>query len=130
MKVFGISIFVRNMEEMVKFYKEVLHMDSNWDGGSFAEFLMENDFHFMLYERKAFEELISQVPDYPAEINGTMEAALDVPKYSDVDNEFEQIIKIGGKPVLEPTNTPWGQRTCYVADPEGNLIEIASLGKD
>ena len=22
---------------------------------------------------------------------------------------------------------PWGQRTCYIADPEGNLIEIGSF---
>jgi catechol 2,3-dioxygenase-like lactoylglutathione lyase family enzyme len=24
---------------------------------------------------------------------------------------------------------PWGQRTCYVADPDGNLIEIGSFSK-
>ncbi|MEG0494612.1 MAG: glyoxalase, partial [Clostridia bacterium] len=23
----------------------------------------------------------------------------------------------------------WGQRTCYIADPEGNLIEIGSFTK-
>jgi len=28
---------------------------------------------------------------------------------------------------LEPTIEPWGQRTCYIADPEGNLIEIGSF---
>jgi catechol 2,3-dioxygenase-like lactoylglutathione lyase family enzyme len=25
------------------------------------------------------------------------------------------------------TTEPWGQRTCYVADPDGNLIEIVSF---
>ena len=35
----------------------------------------------------------------------------------------------GATPVLEPENEPWGQRTCYVADPEGNLIEIGSWNK-
>ncbi|MBA8791908.1 catechol 2,3-dioxygenase-like lactoylglutathione lyase family enzyme [Clostridium saccharobutylicum] len=28
---------------------------------------------------------------------------------------------------MEPTTEPWGQRTCYIADPEGNLIEIGSF---
>lgn len=28
------------------------------------------------------------------------------------------------KEVLEPELEPWGQRTCYIADPEGNLIEM------
>ena len=31
--------------------------------------------------------------------------------------------------VLEPELEPWGQRTCYIADPEGNLIEIGSWNK-
>ena len=31
--------------------------------------------------------------------------------------------------VLEPELEPWGQRTCYIADPEGNLIEIGSWKK-
>ena len=31
------------------------------------------------------------------------------------------------KSVLPPTTEPWGQRTCYVADPDGNLIEIGSF---
>ena len=32
-------------------------------------------------------------------------------------------------PVLEPELESWGQRTCYIADPEGNLIEIGSWNK-
>ena len=42
-------------------------------------------------------------------------------------------VLIGGKDtstsVLEPELEPWGQRTCYIADPEGNLIEIGSWNK-
>lgn len=42
-------------------------------------------------------------------------------------------VLIGGKDtstsVLEPELEPWGQRTCYIADPEGNLIEIGSWYK-
>jgi catechol 2,3-dioxygenase-like lactoylglutathione lyase family enzyme len=29
--------------------------------------------------------------------------------------------------VMPPTTEEWGQRTCYIADPEGNLIEIGSF---
>lgn len=35
----------------------------------------------------------------------------------------------GTRSVLEPTTEPWGQRTCYIAGPEGNLIEIGSFNK-
>lgn len=30
---------------------------------------------------------------------------------------------------MKPTTEPCGQRTCYIADPEGNLIEIGSFNK-
>jgi uncharacterized glyoxalase superfamily protein PhnB len=46
-----------------------------------------------------------------------------------VDLEYENAISKGATPVLEPTTEPWGQRTCYIADPEGNLIEIGSWNK-
>lgn len=44
-----------------------------------------------------------------------------------MDKEYEQAISKGAVSVLEPTTEPWEQRTCYIADPEGNLIEIGSF---
>lgn len=43
--------------------------------------------------------------------------------------EYTRIIAQGGHPVLEPTTEPWGQRTCYIAEPEGNLVEIGSFNR-
>lgn len=39
---------------------------------------------------------------------------------------IREVISKGATSVLEPSTEPWGQRTCYIADPEGNLIEIGS----
>lgn len=50
--------------------------------------------------------------------------------YAAVDKAFREVTEAGAKPVMEPTTEPWGQRTCYVADPEGNLIEIGSFVKE
>ena len=46
-----------------------------------------------------------------------------------VDEAFDHAVKNGAEPVLAPETEPWGQRTCYIADPEGNLIEIGSWNK-
>ena len=43
--------------------------------------------------------------------------------------EIREAVENGATPVLEPEPEPWGQRTCYIADPEGNLIEIGSWNK-
>lgn len=47
----------------------------------------------------------------------------------EVDMAYNNAIKNGATSVLEPELEPWGQRTCYIADPEGNLIEIGSWNK-
>ena len=81
-----------------------------------------------LFRKSDFEKMTSQKYAYCKGVNGHFEIALYVDTFEEVDNEYARIIAQGGYPVMEPTTEPWGQRTCYVADPEGNLIEIASFG--
>lgn len=52
---------------------------------------------------------------------------MSVENYAAVDSAFQEVVSKGAVPVLEPETEEWGQRTCYVADPEGNLIEICSF---
>ena len=54
---------------------------------------------------------------------------LYVDTFDEVDEAFKNAVENGATPVLEPELEPWGQRTCYIADPEGNLIEIGSWNK-
>jgi len=68
--------------------------------------------------------------EYVQDICGHFEIALSVKTFADVDNEFEKVTNLGAKAILFPENEPWGQRTCYIADPEGNLIEIGSFNKE
>jgi len=50
-----------------------------------------------------------------------------LPHFEDVDREFDRVVKAGAKPVMEPKDMPWGQRSAIVADPDGNFIEIGSF---
>lgn len=67
--------------------------------------------------------------DYVKGLNGHFELALYVDSFSEVDTTYRYAVENGAVPVMEPTTEPWGQRTCYIADPEGNLIEIGSWDK-
>ena len=62
-------------------------------------------------------------------MNGHFEIALYVDTFEEVDAAYKKAIEGGAASVLEPEDEPWGQRTCYIADPEGNLIEIGSWNK-
>lgn len=127
MKLDGFGLFVDNMKKMVSFYKDVLGFEIQWKEGDSNVYLMKDGTLFMMYGRNDFEKMTSRKYAYINGFNGHFEIALSVPTFSDVDKEFERVVSLGAKPVLYPENEPWGQRTCYIADPEGNLIEIGSF---
>lgn len=80
-----------------------------------------------MYGRKDFESMTSRKYEYVKGLNGHYEIAMSVNDYEEVDKAFNRAVKMGAKPVLNPETEEWGQRTCYIADPEGNLIEIGSF---
>jgi lactoylglutathione lyase len=127
MKLDGFGIFVKDMETMVAFYKDVLGFEIQWKQGEANVYLIRDNTLFMLYGRDDFEKMTSRKYKYISGLNGHYEIALSVPTFADVDKEFERVVSSGAAPVLEPELEPWGQRTCYIADPEGNLIEIGSF---
>lgn len=127
MKLDGFGIFVHDMDKMVAFYKDVLGFDIKYKKGEKNVYLIKDGVLFMMYGRNDFQRMTHRGYLYPAAENGTFEISLSVPAFGDVDREFDAVTAKGAKPILRPENEPWGQRTCYVADPEGNLIEISSF---
>ena len=129
MKLDGFGLFVDDMPAMVRFYRDVLGFEITEGENAENVYLIKDGTLFMLYERKNFENMTSRKYEYLKSLNGHFEIALYVDTFEEVDKEYARIIVQGGRPVLEPTTEPWGQRTCYIADPEGNLIEIGSFNR-
>ena len=129
MKLDGFGIFVKDMTTMVCFYRDVLGFEIKEDENTSNVFLEKDGTLFLLYRRTDFEKMVKKSFDYARGVNGHYEIALSVENYEEVDSTFESVISKGATPILEPTTEPWGQRTCYIADPEGNLIEIGSFNK-
>lgn len=122
-----IGLFTKNNKTMVDFYTQAFGFTTTWDGIQPNVEMFLGDMRIILFPRSAFEQMTAQRFHYSQGLNGTMEISLDVPTFSEVDKEYENALSYGAKSVLEPTTEPWGQRTCYVADPDGNLIEISSF---
>ena len=45
---------------------------------------------------------------------------------ADVDGVYERALGQGATMVLPPADQPWGQRGCYVRDPDGHVPKICS----
>ena len=129
MKLDGFGLFVNDMGAMIRFYRDVLGFEIKESEDTSNVYLIKDGTLFLLYGRKDFESMTSRKYEYLKGINGHFEIALYVDTFDAVDREFEKVVAKGATPVLEPTTEPWGQRTCYVADPEGNLIEIGSFNR-
>ena len=150
-----VGLFTNNNKATVDFYTKTFGFTTSWDGVQpNVEMFLGNN-RIILFPRSAFEQMVSKKFWYPEgvkaaseqeqskaclssaereqarpEVNGTMELSFDVPTFADVDKEYQNALNNGAKSVLPPTTEPWGQRTCYVADPDGNLIEIGSFVKE
>ena len=129
MKLDGVGLFVNDMATMIRFYRDVLGFEIKEGENAVNVYLIKNGTLFMLYERKNFEKMTNRKYEYLKGLNGHFEIALYVDTFEEVDSEYAKAVEKGAQSVLEPTTEPWGQRTCYISDPEGNLIEIGSFNK-
>lgn len=129
MRLDGFGIFVKDMGKMIHFYRDVLGFEIKEDENTSNVYLIKDETLFLLYGREDFEKMTSKKYQYVKGLNGHYEIAHYVDTFEEVDKEFEKAVAAGAEPVLAPENEPWGQRTCYIADPEGNLIEIGSFNK-
>lgn len=130
MKLEGFGIFVKDMATMIRFYRDVLGFEIKEDENTSNVYLVKDGTLFLLYRRTDFEKMTNRTFNYAVKINGHFEIALGVDNYEAVDLKYKEVVSKGAIPVMEPTTEPWGQRTCYISDPEGNLIEIGSFNKE
>jgi len=126
----GFGLFVEDMASMIRFYRDVMGFAITEPENAVNVYLKKDGVLFMLYERKNFEKMTGHAYEYLKGFNGHYEIALKVDSFDEVDQIFAEVTARGAKPVMAPETMPWGQRTCYIADPEGNLIEIGSFGSN
>ena len=127
MKLEGFGIFVENMGAMVRFYRDALGFEIREEDEAENVYLVKDGVLFLLYRRRDFENMTGRPYAYSRGLSGHFEVALGVENHAAVDRAYAAVVRAGGRSVMPPTTEPWGQRTCYVADPEGNLIEIAAF---
>jgi catechol 2,3-dioxygenase-like lactoylglutathione lyase family enzyme len=125
----GFGIFVKDMGKMVRFYRDVLGFEIKEEDETTNVFLEKDGTLFLLYRRTDFEQMTGRGFSYADGINGHYEIALSVENYAAVDQAYQDVLSKGAVSVMPPKTEPWGQRTCYISDPEGNLIEIGSFVK-
>lgn len=128
-KLEGFGIMVKDMKTMVNFYHDVLGFDIEYQEGMKNVYLKKDGVLFMMYGWNDFESMTSQKYQHVEGLVGHYEIALAVENFAAVDAAFHETVAKGAKPILPPSLMEWGQKICYIADPEGNMIEIGSFSE-
>ena len=129
MRLDGYGLFVRDMGRMIRFYRDVLGFEIKEAEDADNVYLVKDGTLVLLYGRKDFEKMTGKKFEYLKGVNAHAEMALYVDTFEEVDKEYDNALENGATSILPPTLEPWGQRTCFIADPEGNIIEIGSWNK-
>jgi hypothetical protein len=129
-----VTIGARDLPILRSFYRglgwpEVAGSDDRWVGLLLGGVLLAL---YPLAELSAEAAPDHAAPDHAAPDRASVPAgwsgitlACNVDSAEQVDAVFAAALAAGATPIAEPVDRPWGGRSGYIADPEGNRWEIA-----
>ena len=116
-------LITANVDRLVQFYEPILGLKPHRSGKDYAEFHTGAGV-LAVYSAAAQEKYIS----------GSVEAAKNRSvilefRVSDVDKEYRRLQSLVKTWVKPPTTQPWGTRSIYFRDPDGNLVDFYTQAK-
>jgi catechol 2,3-dioxygenase-like lactoylglutathione lyase family enzyme len=109
-----------DVRRLVEFYEPILNRKANWSGQDYAEFPTRAGV-LAIFSAAAQEKYIPGSAE-PATNRGVI---LEF-KVADVDAEYRRLQPLVKTWVKPPTTPPWGTRSVYLRDPDGNLVDFYS----
>lgn len=121
-----VILLVDDLDRSVAFYTQVLGLRLGHRSGDYAQ-LDTGTTRLGLYTRTAMAQVVGFPLHKPHPEAPGCELGFKVP---DVDAAFAELTARGAAAATPPTSRSWGQRTAYVRDPDGHLIELVQdVGK-
>lgn len=124
-KIALISIVTQNLPELYQFYREVLGFAVKLKLDNYIEFESPGVRFAITTNQVMFNA--TQHPSFSEPKQGqSFELAFPVSSPNEVDQVYKVLVEKGAFPVRPAEDQPWGQRTAFIADPDGNIHEIFS----
>lgn len=120
-KVDAAVLFVQDLAKCLIFYRDTLGLQLTFSDANSHAFRLE-DQDFVLLDVAAAAQMISE--EAIALHKGVAHRVLLCAGVEDVDATYKALTAKGVAFIKPPKSQPWGRRTAYFADPEGNLWEL------
>jgi uncharacterized glyoxalase superfamily protein PhnB len=109
-----------DVRRLVEFYEPILNRKANWSGEDYAEFPTRAGV-LAIFSAAAQEKYIPS----SAEPTTNRSVILEF-KVADVDAEYRRLQSLVKTWVKPATTQPWGTRSIYLRDLDGNLVDFYS----
>lgn len=120
-----VTLLTDDVPAMTRFYRDVVGLPISAELDGYTGFAMDG-VRFAVCSRKIMLDATGH-PAYRERFAGqSVELAFRVDDPNDMQRVYDDLIAKGAAPVKPPADMPWGQRTAFFADPEGNIHEIAA----
>lgn len=117
-----VVLVVEDLDRSLAFYRDRLGLSLRHRAEQFAQ-LETGRTRFGLFTRAAMAGTLHCDLRRPAPDQAAFELGFRV---ADVDAAWDELTAAGAPGVTPPETRPWGQRTAYLRDPDGNLVELAT----
>ena len=116
-----VILIVESLDRALQFYTGVLGLKLGHRSGDYAQ-LDTGATRLALYTRSAMANTLGMALQTPSSNAPGFEIGF---KVADVDAAVNELVASGASLTVPPADRFWGQRTAYVRDPDGHLIELA-----
>lgn len=119
--------YIKDIEGTLKFYQNAFGITSRYvhESGSYAE--LETGAVALAFVTENMIDTLLPNGYYKNDPTKVPAGCEIVFTSNNVQETFENALKAGATQVAAPEVKPWGQTVAYVRDPEGILVEIASV---
>ena len=113
-------LIVADLDRSLDFYIDILGIPLGHRSGGYAQ-LRTGPTRLSLYTRDAMAQTLGEAIGEPDRRAPGFEIGFIV---EDVDATYADFLARGAEGAVSPTDRDWGQRTAYLRDPDGHLVEI------
>ncbi|MDF2985114.1 MAG: hypothetical protein K0R50_624 [Eubacterium sp.] len=120
MEFIGICLITKDVLALTEFYKKILVVEA--EGNEVHAELKTDGANIAIYSLEGMEGMA------PNSMNGAGNGSITLSfKVKDADEEYARIKALGVEFIMLPTTHPWGARSFWFRDPDGNIVNFVCL---
>lgn len=123
MEFIGICLITKNVLSLANFYSEVLGVVS--EGNDTHMKLKNKGANIVIFSAEGMESIV------PNSMCGAGYGSFTITfQVKNVDEEYERLKALNIEFIKLPTTHPWGSRSMWFRDPDGNIVNFVNIVKN